>query len=86
MDLVATESRGIMFRGFLRRFSQQEVKMPFSYGFTMNADRLPHLGFSKAVDLLYDIRCDVVHEGDYTTLYFTTDKTQWSILLNLLMA
>ena len=28
MDLVAKESRGIMFRGFLRRFFQKQIKTP----------------------------------------------------------
>lgn len=28
----------------------------------------PHLTVSQAVDLLYDIRCDVVHEGQYFSL------------------
>jgi hypothetical protein len=36
----------------------------------VNTDRLPHLGFRKAVDLLYDIRCDVAHEGNYTDFTF----------------
>jgi len=28
------------------------------------------IGFSKAVDLLYKIRCDVVHEGNYSFFAF----------------
>ena len=55
---------------FFANFLPQTDKDALSYGFTVNADRLPHIGFSKAVDLLYDIRCDVVHEGNYTDFVF----------------
>ena len=55
---------------FFATFLSTRGKDAISYGFTMNADRLPRLGFSKAVDLLYDIRCDVVHEGNYTDFAF----------------
>jgi hypothetical protein len=52
-------------RKFFATFLSKANKEAISFGFTVNADRLPHLGFSKSVDLLYDIRCDVVHEGNY---------------------
>lgn len=55
---------------FFANFLSQTDKDALSYGFTLNADRLPRIGFSKAVDLLYDIRCDVVHEGNYTDFAF----------------
>jgi hypothetical protein len=55
---------------FFASFLSQADKDALSYGFTLNADRLPPIGFSKAVDLLYDIRCDVVHEGNYTDFAF----------------
>ena len=55
---------------FFATFLSTRGKDAISYGFTMNADRLPRLGFSNAVDLLYDIRCDVVHEGNYTDFAF----------------
>ncbi len=69
MDLVAKESRGITSRHFATFLSKTD-KDAISFGFTVNADRLPYLRFRKAVDLLYDIRCDVVHEGNYTDFAF----------------
>ena len=55
---------------FFTSFLSQADKDALTYGFTLNADRLPPIGFTKAVDLLYDIRCDVVHEGNYTDFAF----------------
>ena len=55
---------------FFATFLSKTDKDAIAFGFTVNADRLPHLGFSKAVDLLYDIRCDVVHEGNSTDFAF----------------
>jgi hypothetical protein len=57
-------------RKFFENFVSPSDKDALSYGFTLNVDRLPNIGFSKAVDLLYDIRCDVVHEGNYTDFAF----------------
>ena len=59
---------------FFERFLSKTDKDAIAFGFTVNADRLP-LGFSKAVDLLYDIRCDVVHEGNYTDFSFHDGQT-----------
>lgn len=55
---------------FFHKFLSQSDKDALSYGFKINADLLPPIGFGKAVDLLYDIRCDVVHEGNYTDFAF----------------
>jgi hypothetical protein len=55
---------------FFEKFLSKSDKDTLSYGFKVNADRLPSIGFSKAVNLLYDIRCDVVHEGNYTDFAF----------------
>ena len=55
---------------FFATFLSRTDKDTIAFGFTVNADRLPPLGISKAVDLLYDIRCDVVHEGNYTDFAF----------------
>ena len=66
-------------REFFANFVSPPDKDALSYGFTLNVDRLPHIGFSKAVDLLYDIRCDVVHEGNYTDFAFHDGECRWSI-------
>lgn len=55
---------------FFDKFLLQSDKDALSYGFKVNRDRLPPIGFGKAVDLLYDIRCDVVHEGNYRDFAF----------------
>ena len=55
---------------FFNNFLSQSDKNALSYGFKVNVDLLPPIGFGKAVDLLYDIRCDVVHEGNYTSFAF----------------
>ncbi|MEC4890824.1 MAG: hypothetical protein RI101_12265 [Nitrospira sp.] len=55
---------------FFNKFLPQSDKDTLSHGFTVNTDLLPPIGFSKAVDLLYDIRCEVVHEGNYTDFAF----------------
>jgi hypothetical protein len=55
---------------FFNNFLPQSDKDALSYGFKVNVDLLPPIGFVKAVDLLYDIRCDVVHEGNYTDFAF----------------
>ena len=55
---------------FFASFLSQSDKDALSYGFTLNKGKLPPIGFTKAVDLLYDIRCDVVHEGNYTDFAF----------------
>lgn len=55
---------------FFEKFLSTSDKDSLSYGFKVNADPLPPIGFSKAVDLFYDIRCDVVHEGNYTDFVF----------------
>jgi hypothetical protein len=55
---------------FFEKFLSKSDKDVLSYGFTANVDPLSSIGFNKAVDLLYDIRCDVVHEGNYTDFAF----------------
>jgi hypothetical protein len=55
---------------FFNEFLSQSDKDALSYGFNVNIDLLPSIGFGKAVSLLYDIRCDVVHEGNYTDFAF----------------
>ena len=57
-------------RQFFNRFLSQADKSTLSYGFRSNAGELPSIGFNRAVDLLYDIRCDVVHEANHTGFAF----------------
>ena len=59
-------------RNYVRRFFSQflsaEDKVQLGAGFRYNsasAHLLPTLGPDKAVDMLYEIRCDVVHEGEF---------------------
>ena len=59
---------------FFRRFLSKPDKKSLSSGFTVNVDLLPKIGFRKAVNLLYDIRCDVVHEGNYSDFVFHDGK------------
>ena len=61
---------------FFDSFLSQTDKDVLSYGFTLNTDKLPPIGFTKSVDLLYDIRCDVVHEGNYTDFAFHDGQMQ----------
>ena len=55
---------------FFEKFLSKSDKDTLSHGLKVNMDPLPSIGFKKAVDLLYDIRCDVVHEGNYTDFAF----------------
>jgi len=55
---------------FFEKFFSKSDKDTLSHGLKVNMDPLPSIGFKKAVDLLYDIRCDVVHEGNYTDFAF----------------
>lgn len=55
---------------FFNKFLLQPDKDFLAYGFKINTDPMRFMGFKKAVDLLYDIRCDVVHEGNYNGFAF----------------
>ncbi len=56
---------------FFERFLSQKDKDALAHGFKDHTGMtLPPLGFTRAVDLLYDMRCDVVHEGNYTDFAF----------------
>jgi len=58
-------------RRFFSQFLCQADRDSISNGFTDNNHHLlPALGFDRAVDLLYDLRCDVVHEGNYSDFAF----------------
>jgi len=61
---------------FFESFLSAEDKNRLGEGFVFiseNAsprENLKAIGFKKAVCLLYDIRCDVVHEGNYSSFAF----------------
>lgn len=57
-------------RHFFNEFLSRPDKDCLSCGFTRNIGGLPSIGFDGVVDLLYDIRCDVVHEGSHTDFAF----------------
>jgi hypothetical protein len=58
-------------RRFFTEFLGEADHDSLANGFIDNDHHLlPHLGFDRAVDLLYDLRCDVVHEGNYSDFAF----------------
>ena len=68
----AGESRNYV-RRFFNQFLSAEDKATLGAGFRDNsasAHLLPTLGLEKAVDMLYEIRCDVVHEGEFWSFAF----------------
>jgi len=60
---------------FFSKFLSPPDKDTLSNGLTVNKDGLPPLGFDGAVNLLYDIRCSVAHEGIYTDFVFRDGYT-----------
>jgi hypothetical protein len=61
---------------FFKKFLSEEDKEILANGFIDEDDKSQRpLGFERAVDMLYDIRCDVVHEGNYIGFYFCDDKS-----------
>ena len=40
------------------------------------------LSLQQAVDFLYDIRCDVVHRGQYYTIFFPKGREKSTIVLD----
>lgn len=58
-------------RRFFTEFLAAADRDSLAHGFTDNGHHLlTHLGFDRAVNLLYDLRCDVVHEGNYSDFAF----------------
>jgi hypothetical protein len=58
-------------RKFFNDFLCQADKDKLGYGFLDGNNHLMRpLGFDRVVDMLYDIRCDVVHEGNYSDFAF----------------
>ena len=61
----------VFVRRFFKKFLSNEDKMTLGCGFIDEYDNLQRsLGFDLVVDMLYKIRCDVVHEGNYKDFYF----------------
>ena len=61
---------------FFNDFLTQNDQQTLGNGFTDNDDPQSRpIGFNRAVDILYDIRCDVVHEGNYTDFAFHDGRT-----------
>jgi hypothetical protein len=66
---------------FFDDFVSDNDKKVLANGFIDNDDKwLRPLSFEKVVDMLYRIRCDVVHEGNYTDFTFYDGKME---LLNI---
>ncbi|TKB75636.1 MAG: hypothetical protein E8D46_02090 [Nitrospira sp.] len=60
-------------RKFFKDFLSDNDKQGLGAGFRDNsasAHLLPTLGLDRAVDMLYEIRCDVVHEGEFWSFAF----------------
>ncbi len=58
-------------RKFFESFLSDSYQKKIGNGFIDNEDNLLRpLGLRKAIDILYDVRCDVVHEGNYWGLSF----------------
>ncbi|MCX5814558.1 MAG: hypothetical protein NT178_18750 [Proteobacteria bacterium] len=63
-------------RRFFNQFLSQPDKEKLEASFLdYNATPMVGLNLGKVVDLLYDLRCDVVHEGKYWTFFFSDGRT-----------
>ena len=68
------ESRRYVNRFFVD-FLEGPDKTMLSAAFTRNDELLSAVSFDDAVGLLYDVRCDVVHEGNYSGFVFHDGTT-----------
>jgi hypothetical protein len=69
---------------FFKDFLSDDDKDLLRNGFTDNNDKwLRSLSFDDVIKMLYKIRCDVVHEGNYTDFSFYDGKTE---MLNIIKA
>ena len=57
-------------RKFFNDFLSQADKDTLGRGFLDVNNCMRSLGFDRAIDMLYAIRCDVVHEGNYVSFAF----------------
>lgn len=61
---------------FFDKFLSQAEKDKLRNGFVPNNSMpMSHLGIERVVDILYDVRCDVVHEGKYWGFTFYDSDT-----------
>ena len=64
------QSRAHVWR-FFESFLSDDDKATLASGFVDHSKpRMPSLGLREAVYMLYDVRCDVVHEGNYWEFTF----------------
>ena len=64
------ESRAYV-RRFFETFLDETDRRALGAGFVDHSQRrMPILGLRRAVDMLYAVRCDVVHEGNYWDFSF----------------
>lgn len=60
---------------FFENFLSDNDKQILENGFIDNSDiHQKSLKLTKVVDMLYDIRCDVVHEGNYSFFHFQSGR------------
>jgi hypothetical protein len=68
---------------FFNDFLADDDKDLLRNGFVNNNDQwLGLLNFEHVIDMLYQIRCDVVHEGDYLGFSFYNGKTDMLEIVN----
>ncbi len=81
-DNYAGETKSKFYvKKFFDDFLSGDDKKVLANGFIKNDDMwLCPLSFEKVVEMLYKIRCDVVHEGNYTDFMFYDGKME---LLNI---
>ena len=63
-------------RRFFDKFLNGNDKKTIGSGFVNHSEnRMPSLGLRAAIDMLYNVRCDVVHEGNYWGFTFQDGQT-----------
>lgn len=60
------------FETFLQPADQNAIGVAFA---DHSQHSMPKLGFRAAIDMLYEVRCDVVHEGNYSDFVFHDGNT-----------
>lgn len=71
----AGQSKKYVKKFFDQFLSQPDKEKLESRFLDHNAIPMVKLSLDKVVDLLYDLRCDVVHEGKYWTFFFSDGHT-----------
>lgn len=63
-------------RRFFETFLDEADRDALGIAFADHSQHLmPRLGLRAAIDMLYDVRCDVVHEGNYSDFTFHDGQT-----------